>query len=637
MIEYRVTDHERVANGWKVGGLISTIPPFNFKIIEDPELAVVAIKSIANSGLFACDVETTSLEWEMPDFEVFGLSVADQDNAVYILGDAVLDKRVLKALEEAINTQTSIWYNLPFDLHALEQYDVNYAWNGLAQDVFIMSRLNNRGDLPKDGGLKTTAYNYLDIDGIPTFKKLLGARKTIHEIPVLELGRYGAFDARVTYDLYHPIKTILENEIILGKNKKYNNLFEYYQGVHLRATQATFRMESNGMFINESRLREVDEQASEFAEKLGTFWEGATGTNKGSSQQKAYFFFDVQNHESKSKTPAGAPATDSTVLEALSQEGDVWAKIYAEMIAPANKIRTTYTLPTLDRISRAEKPWIHGSFVIPRARTGRTASASPNLQNIPSKGKWGKLMRECFSAPEGYLYLRGDYSQLELRCLAHFSRDPAWVELFNSGGDGHVLTAETIGITRDQAKVVNFGVNYGMTPKSLAANMRIWGVGNTTTAEAEIIMESYFTHFAHVKQWMERVIYFARKYGYIQTILGRKRWLPEINARNSYERGQAERKAVNTVIQGTAADIMHIGTIEAMKIVDRFNNKFPDTPALLANVVHDELGMYVPIHEHTELLRDMIGGALESAGTICGLSVPLIAEPDIGNNWLEVK
>lgn len=633
-----VDDHIVTAEGWEVLGHSSMIPPFNFLITDDPAIAQEHMMNMEESGdVIGIDTETNALEWEMPTTEMHGFSMATKDLAIYVYGRASNDKDILAHLQDIINHCETTWYNISYDLHILEKYDVHYNWNGKAHDVYIMSRLNNRGDNFSDGGLKGTAYTYLNHENLPTIKYLLGKyENSINNIPIEELGRYAAFDARISYDLHFPLKNILSKEEILGKNGK--TLWDYYTDVHLKATEGTFRMEENGMYIDVPFLEQVDKDAKKVVEETGQFWEKVTGCNMNSSVHKGYFFFNVMGHKVTKKTSTGKASTEANVLKELALSGDVWAGLYANTIAPANKLRSTYTQPILRRVAKIGNPWVHGSFSIPRARTGRAASSDPNLQNIPVKGKWGKLMRQAFSAPEGYKFCRVDYSQLELRVLAHFTKDPAWTEMFFANGDPHQLTAETVGVTRDQAKVVNFGIIYGMSPKALAGNMKEWGAGNISEAQAEEIINTYFANFVETSIWMDRVKSYARKLGYVQTILGRRRWLPDITSKNTYDRGRAERQAVNTVIQGSAACIMNTGIINTIDVIDTYNNYARDNmPMMLADVVHDEIGVYIPINKYTEGLSNRVGKALEKAGVDVGLRVPLVAEPQLGDNWAEVK
>ena len=638
MISAFITDHSVTAEGWEVLGNSSMIPPFNFSITDSPSDALMMMETIVRGNeVVGMDTEANALDWEMPTTAMHGFSMAGEDMALYVYGRASIDQAVLDYLTWIINNHPTAWYNINYDLHILEKYGVVYEWNGMAHDIYIMSRLNNRGDNFSDGGLKGTAYTYLDHENLPTIKKYLSQYENdINNIPIEILGRYGAFDSRITYDLFNPLRTILQQEEILGKAGK--TLWDYYLEEHLTATEGTYRMERNGMHIDVDFLREIDAEALSVIEKTGSFWERATGCNMNSSVQKSWFFFNVMGHKAKKKTTFGKGSTEASVMRDLALEGDVWADVYVNTIAPANKVRSTYIQPFLERTTLLGKPWIHGSFTIPRARTGRTASSDPNLQNIPARGKWGKYMRQVFNAPDGYKFLRADYSQLELRVLAHFTQDPAWLDMFMEGGDPHQLTADTVGVSRDQAKVVNFGIIYGMSPKALAINMKEWGAGNFSEAEAGEIIDTYFSNFGATKGWMDRVHHYARQLGYVQTILGRKRWLPEINGRNPYERSRAERQAVNTIIQGSAADIMNRGIINTMELVDNYNAfDTAGLPMMLADVVHDEIGVYVPVNEYTDSLAVRVGVALMNAGHYCGMIVPLVAEPELGDNWMEVK
>lgn len=638
MSEIFVTDHTKKDNDWKADGNTTTIPPFYYLYTEDPKEAYAELEEISkNNEYLGMDTEANSLEWEMPDTEQHGFSVAGKDKALYIHGKASLDQDVLNLLSSIINKQSTIWFNISFDLHILEKYGVVYdSWDKkLGHDVYIMSRLNNRGDTRGGHSLKANAFTYLGHENLPDFKKLLNKYGDISAIPIEILARYGAFDARITYDLFMQLRTILQREVILGKENK--TLWDYYLDEHLEATEVTYRMERNGMYIDKDYLSQINDEAKDVVDGIGQWWERVTGTLLQSPQQKAFFFFDLQGHDVISKTGTGSPSTEESVLQILAKEkNDVWADLYVNTIAPASKILSTYTTPILERIVRIGEPRIHGSFSIPRARTGRAASSDPNLQNIPSKGIWGNRMRKSFCAPPDCVFVRSDYSQLELRCLAHMTQDPEWIEMFMEGGDPHQLTADTVGVIRNQAKVINFGIIYGMSAKALAGEIKNWGAGDISEAEAQQYIDSFLGNFEKTSVWMQRVRDYARQVGYVQTILGRKRWLPAIDSRNSYDRGSAERKAVNTVIQGSAADIMNRGAIFAMQVIDEYN-RIHESKIEMAAMVHDEIAVYVPETEDMCGVARMIGTALESAGNYVNLRVPLVAEPMIGNSWLEVK
>lgn len=617
------------------------IPPFNYSVITKPKEALKEMEKIFSSGVFGADVETNSLSWEMPNFMMHGFSLAGLENSLYIHGRAGTDEKVLNFLKEAMNDPsiTHAWYNFPFDAHSLEQYDVFYDWSSNSvEDVQIMTWLDNKEDLHGSGSLKRDALRYLKSikAPLPSFKDILLSGESIDDIDPDVLYRYGAFDSRITYDLFFALKSILQGVESVHGDK---TLFDSYKEMSLKVLHPIFKMERNGMHIDIKKLEEVLEGTTEVEETTTAFWQAVTGVNANSYKQKAHFFYDVMNHPVEMKTTeGGTPSTDSTMMHRWSSKGDPYADLYINIISPAGKIKGTYAEPFLAQIKRLGFPYIHGNLKVPGTRTGRLSSNNPNLQNIPVKGKWGKMMREVFSAPPGYDFLRADYSQLELRVLTHYTQDPHYMQVFQDNGDPHQMTADLLGIERDQAKVINFGIIYGMTGIGIAFNMEKWGMGSISEKEAEEMRLAHLEQFPVTRRWINRVHTVASELGFVETISGRRRYLPNINHSVPNLRGKDENKAVNTVVQGSAADIMNIGIINVDKLYDGYN-KVLNKPILLATTVHDELCSYVPKDDiiPVEFIAQRTADGLVYGGTYFNLKVRLTVDPGLGANWGEVK
>lgn len=627
---------------WEVEGKSISIPPFNYAVLEDPEDALVWIEKIFEEGTVGVDTETNTLNWEMPELSMHGFSLANKDWAVYVHGRAGVNKEVLNLLEEKLNDpeKTHAWYNYNFDRHVLAQYGIKYDYGiGNVEDVQVMTSLDNRQDLHPHsrGGLKGEAQLYLKSleHKPPSFKDLHKHSNNILDIDPDIFYRYGAYDARLTYDLYQAIKTILKNVKDVRGEK---TLYEYYREIPMKVLHPLYKMEDHGMYIDKEKLDEIIEDTTNIEETTTKFWTEVTGANPQSRKQKAHFFFDVLEYPVEFFTEEENRSTNELTMRRLVSSGDPFADLYINVISPANKIRTTYAEPFKEKIQKLGEPYIHGNLDLFITRTGRLSSSNPNLQNIPSKGEWGDMMRELFSAPPGYWFLRADYSQLELRILAHYTKDPVMLEVFNSGGDIHQETADRMGVGRDEAKVFNFGIVYGMTGWGVARNYEKYGLGNISKEEGDELIKHHLAQFPKVKEWLNKVYVYSKQLGYSQTIGGRRRYLPNINSSDNKLAWKAKNKASNFIIQGSAADIMDIGIYYADKLFISYNKKFNDGSRLV-NTVHDEIVGYVnrENEDRARNLANRTGDALSFAGEYFDLLVNLDVEPDLGENWKETK
>jgi len=366
-----------------------------------------------------------------------------------------------------------------------------------------------------------------------------------------------------------------------------------------------------------ARIVELEAKAHELAEQP---------FNLGSPKQIGEIFFEKLKLPVVKKTPSGAPSTDEEVLQKLAEDYPL-PKVLLEYRS-LSKLKSTYT----DKLPKGINPAtgrVHTNYAQAVAVTGRLASNDPNLQNIPVRTKEGRRIREAFVAPAGSHIVSADYSQIELRIMAHISQDEAMLRAFAEGVDIHRATAgEIFGVAPEQvdseqrryAKVINFGLIYGMSAFGLAANLGI------ERSAAQNYIERYFARFAGVKQYMDDTRQQAKARGYVETVFGRRLWLPEINSPNGPRRQAAERAAINAPMQGTAADLIKLAMVA---VQDWLEAEALQTRMIMQ--VHDELVLEVPQAE-LALVKDMLPKLM--AG-VAELKVPLIAEVGVGNNWEE--
>ena len=348
--------------------------------------------------------------------------------------------------------------------------------------------------------------------------------------------------------------------------------------------------------------------------------------NLNSPKQLAEILFDKLGLPMIKKTPSGAPSTSEEVLEKLSLDYPL-PKIILDYRG-MSKLKSTYT-DKLPRMINAETGRVHTNYAQAVAVTGRLASSDPNLQNIPVKTEEGRRIREAFIAPAGSYIVSADYSQIELRIMAHLSEDSSLLKAFHDGQDVHRATAsELFDITplevnpeqRRYAKVINFGLIYGMSAFGVASNL---GISRT---DAKNYIDRYFQRYPGVAQYMDNIRTMAREQGYVETVFGRRLWLPEINSPNGPRRQAAERAAINAPMQGTAADIIKLSMIE---VENWLENEQLESKLIMQ--VHDELVLEVPDKE-LDIVRKKLP---ELMGSVARLKVPLIAEVGFGKNWDE--
>jgi len=505
-----------------------------------------------------------------------------------------------------------VGHNLKYDMLILRQEGIHVR--GMLYDTMVASYLLN--PIKPDHSLQDTAVEHLAHKKRP-FAEVLGKRLSFAEVPIEEATQYAAEDAELAMEL---------KDILFDKLRS-AGLGKIYFEIEMPLIYILTDMEEAGIKINRERTEELSKELDRELENLQSKIYILAGStfNINSPRQLGKVLFDDLGLKPMKKTKTGF-STSMDVLEELSKSHELPGEIlnYRSFY----KLKTTYT-DALPKLINARTGRIHTSFNQTVTATGRLSSSDPNLQNIPIRGEWGTKIREIFIADEGHMLVSADYSQIELRILAHMSEDESLIDAFKNGIDVHTRTASEIfgapleAVTsgmRRAAKVVNFGIVYGMSAYGLSEALSI------TSKEAAVYIENYFKKHAGVKRFMEHTIQTARQNGSVTTLLGRIRPLPEITSTNAAIRQQAERLAINTPIQGTAADLIKIAMVRVSKELQARN-----LSAKMLLQIHDELLFEVPENEISET-RELITLEMEAA---LDLAVPLKVKLGWGKNWAD--
>ena len=505
-------------------------------------------------------------------------------------------------------------HNVKYDQHVLANHAIALA--GAQEDTLLESYLLE-SHRPHD--LEDLASRHLDAR-IITYDEVAGkgaSRIEFDQVDIARAAEYAADEADVTAQVHHTLSPRI------GADAELEHL---YREIEIPTREVLFRMERTGVLIDSKLLAE---QSRQFGERLHALEQQAFQLaggpfNPGSPKQLGEIFFERMKLPVVKKTATGQPSTDEDVLQQLAADYPL-PKLVLEHRALA-KLKSTYT-DKLPQMVNARTGRVHTSFGQATAVTGRLASTEPNLQNIPVRTAEGRRIREAFIAPPGYVLLSADYSQVELRIMAHLSSDASLMRAFADGEDIHRATAaEVFGVpiaqvTADQRryiKAVNFGLIYGMSAFGLAAQLNI-----ERSAAAQFI-DRYFARYPGVADYMQRTRELARREGFVKTVFGRRLWLPDINAGGGPRRQAAERAAINAPMQGTAADLIKL----AMVAVQTWLNREKLRSRLILQV-HDELVFETP-DEELERLRDELPKLMSGVAV---LSVPLVVDVGVGANW----
>jgi DNA polymerase-1 len=597
--------------------------PVEYECVLDEAALERWIAKIEAAPLVAFDTETTSLDPLAA--EIVGLSLAIEPyRACYVpLGhryagapEQLGRDRVLGRLRGWLESpqRRKVGQNLKYDAHVLQNHGI--VLRGIEHDTLLQSYVL---EAHRTHGMDALAERHLGRRTI-TYEEVAGkgARQIgFEQVPIERATEYAAEDAEVTMQLH----TVLHPRIEADPK-----LLDVYRRIEMPTSVVLQRMERHGVLIDAPLLERQSEALGARMVELERAAHEAAGQpfNLGSPKQLGEILFGVLKLPVTKKTMSGAPSTDEDVLAKLAEDYPL-PKILLEYRG-CSKLKSTYT----DKLPRMVNPRtgrVHTSFSQATAVTGRLSSNEPNLQNIPIRTPEGRRIREAFVAPPGSLIVSADYSQIELRIMAHLSRDESLLRAFSEGMDVHRATAsEVFGVPpaevsaeqRRYAKTINFGLIYGMSAFGLAAQLGI------ERDAARSWIERYFARYPGVKRYMDDTRAQAKAQGYVETVLGRRLWLPEINSPNGPRRGAAERQAINAPLQGTAADIVKLAMIEVQRWLDAGG-----LASRLVLQVHDELVLEVPEGE-LDAIRVELPGRM--AGVI-GLAVPLLAEVGAGPNW----
>ena len=594
--------------------------PHRYELIDTEEKRLKIFDFLRTKENLSLDTETTSTV--ALDAELVGLSFAAEENEAFyvpIPADRKEAEKIVNLFKPLYENPTTlkIGQNLKYDLQVLANYGVTLAgpmFDTMIAHYLIQPELHHNMDYMAEVYLH---YKTIHID------ELIGPRgknqKSMRDLPPTEVYEYAAEDADITLKL----KNKLEPEL-----KKYGADKLFYE-VEMPLMPVLAEMERNGVTLDTRSLEETSKVLTARMTEIEKRIYALAGAefNISSPKQVGEMLFDkLRIVEKAKKTKTGQYVTSEEVLQSLRGKHEIVADILE--YRGLKKLLSTY-VDALPKLVSPRTGHIHTSFNQTVTATGRLSSSDPNLQNIPVRGEDGKEIRKAFVPEPGCLFFSADYSQIELRVMAHLSGDENMIEAFREGYDIHAATAakiykETIdNVSRDQrtkAKRANFGIIYGITVFGLAERLEI------SRDEARQLIDGYFDNFPKVKEYMEQAKEEARTKGYVQTLFGRRRYLPDINSRNATVRGFAERNAINAPIQGTAADIIKVAMI---RIARRFQAEGIRSKLILQ--VHDELNFSVFPEEKEQVERIVI----EEMQGAFPMQVPLVADCGWGGNWLE--
>ena len=595
----------------------------SYKCITTKEGLKKLIKDATKAETVAIDTETTGLDYI--DSELVGISLSfkagegfyipvghKDDSTPQLAIDYVLAE--LKPLLEN-NDKKFIGQNIKFDKNVLSKYGVNIS--SIKNDTMMMSYVLDASATRHN--LDALASFYLGYK-TSTFEEVAGKgvkQVTFDQVPIEAATNYAAEDADITLRLYDELSPKLESIDSLNKLN---------EEIEIPLIEVLSNMERNGAILNakilnaqskdlESRIKKLEKKAYKIA---------GEEFNLGSTKQLREIFFEKLGYRVIKKTPGGQPSTDEKVLAELAEEYEL-PKVLLEH-RTLSKLKSTYTDKLPDQISSLSGK-VHTSFHQAVTTTGRLSSSDPNLQNIPIRTEDGRRIRQAFEPSKGNKFISADYSQIELRVMAHLSKDPGLLSAFQDGEDVHSKTASevfNVGIDdvtpdlRRNAKAINFGLIYGISAFGLGKQL---GITRNLAAE---YMAMYFEKYPRVKEYMESTKESASQNGYVETLFGRRLYLREINASNAMRRQASERAAINAPVQGTAADIMKIAMIKMHQSLETEKSQ-----AQIILQVHDELILDTPekeIDKVVNLTTEAMMGAAQ-------LDVPLEIDIGIGDNW----
>lgn len=591
-----------------------------YYLVDTEEKAIELAAKLMAAKIFALDTETTSVE--PMQAELVGMSFATAIGEAYYV--PVPQERaeaacILRHFVRPLQNEQSIkvGQNIKYDLIVLQRYGLTVKgelFDTMIAHYLLQPELRHNLDYLAEQYLHYQTIHIEELIGAKGKKQL-----SMRQVPIEQVCDYAAEDADVTLRL----KEVFEKELTT------QGLETLFYTIEMPLVRVLTQLEMEGVRLDTEALGAssalLDQRIAQLEQEI--FDLAGTTFNIASARQVGEVLFDkLRIDEKAKKTKTGQYSTTEEILEKLRPKHPIVGKILD--IRGLRKLLSTY-INALPELVNPITGKIHTSFNQTVTATGRLSSSNPNLQNIPIRNEDGKEVRRAFVAEPESLFLSADYSQIELRLMAHLSGDTAMIEAFNSGADIHAATAAKIyklpieQVTSDmrrKAKTANFGIIYGISVFGLSERL------NIPRGEAKELIEGYFATYPQVKEYMNLSIEKAREQGYVETITGRKRMLPDINSRNSIVRGYAERNAINAPIQGGAADIIKVAM---NRIAARFAAEKMEGKMILQ--VHDELNFTIPFHEVNKAER-IVKEEMESAWQ---LAVPLLVEAGIGKNWLE--
>ena len=612
-------------------------------ILDEPAFNSL-VKLLEDAPHFVIDTETTSVYWRQA--ELVGLSFAVKAHEAYYVplthsleGDELITKQldrdtVLTRLKPILENPKigKIGQHLKYDAHILSLYDIDLLGNihdkpnNWAMDTMLASYVINAAATRH--GMDDLARHYLQTQTI-SFEDVAGkgAKQVSFDQVAIDIASdYACEDADITYQLFDVFSEKLAND---------ENNSKLLHELEIPTAEILCQMEANGILIKRPFLNELSKRFDEeiIALEKRAYEVAGEEFNLGSPKQLGEMLFEKLGVPGGKKTKSGQYSTGEAVLSKIDHP---LVEIVLEYRG-LSKLKSTYT-DALDNVADAETDRVHTSYHQALTSTGRLSSTDPNLQNIPIRTATGRLIRQAFIAPEGRVILAADYSQIELRLMAHFSGDENLTRAFNEGLDIHTATAaevlgkaveEVSATERRNAKAINFGLLYGMSAFGLAKQLQM------SRGEAQDYIDMYFERYPSVKDYMINTRASAYEKGYVETILGRKLYTPDINHSNRMVKQGAERAAINAPLQGSAADLIKLAMIAVDKVL-------PKAQAKMLLQVHDELVFEVDADKVsdirqliTDAMQDVLTTTAVAKGWSVDFAVPLLVETDIGSNWDE--
>lgn len=593
---------------------------YDYQLIDTEDKIDDFLQNILTKEIFSLDTETTGTDPIRA--ELVGMSFSFKENqAFYVPVPANRDEaqKIVNKFKPVFENEKTVkvGQNIKYDMLVLSNYGVEIRgrmFDTMIAHYVLQPELHH--------GMDYLAEVYLKYETIK-IEELIGPKgknqKNMRDLPPSAVYKYACEDADVTLKLKH----ILEKEL---KEQGVETLFEE---IEMPLVPVLAYMERNGVRIDTAALKETSLHFTARMQQIEKEVHELAGMefNIASPKQVGEVLFDrLKIVEKAKKTKSGQYVTSEDVLESLRGKHEIVGKILEHR--GLKKLLSTY-IDALPQLINPQTGHIHTSFNQTVTATGRLSSSNPNLQNIPVRNEDGKEIRKAFIPEDGCEFFSADYSQIELRIMAHLSQDPHMIEAFQKGQDIHAATAAKIYKTdlehvsreqRSKAKTANFGIIYGISTFGLAERL------NVERKEAKELIDGYFANYPHVKEYMDESIRVAREKGYIETIFKRKRYLPDINSRNAVVRGYAERNAINAPIQGSAADIIKVAMI---RIYRRFREEGIQSKMILQ--VHDELNFSV-VPAEKEKVQQIVISEMEAAYK---MKAPLHADYGWGKNWLE--